>query len=90
MWVDGGRYLPDLLGVRVGEKRDKAGFPAVEVFVEGAARRPRPPDDVGDGRARVAVLGNARLEGVKEALAEVSGDTASAARMAWDHLAAAT
>jgi hypothetical protein len=36
VWVDGGRYLPDLLGVRVGEKRDKAGFPAVEVFVEGA------------------------------------------------------
>jgi hypothetical protein len=34
--VDGGRNPADLFGVRVGEKGDKTGFPAVEVFVEDA------------------------------------------------------
>jgi hypothetical protein len=70
--VDGGGYLPDLLGVRVGEQCDKAGFPAVEVLVKGAPRRPRPPHNVGDRRAWVPVLGNALLQGVEEALAEVA------------------
>jgi hypothetical protein len=72
MRVDGGRYLPDVLGVRAGEKCDEAGFPGVEVFVEGAPRRPRAPHDIGDGRARVADLGNALLKGIKEPLAEVA------------------
>jgi hypothetical protein len=63
--VDSGRYLPDLLGVGVGEKCDKAGFPAVEVFVEGPPRRARPPHDIGDRRAGVAILGDAVLQGIE-------------------------
>ena len=42
------------------------------MFVEGAPRRPGPPDDIGDRRAWVAVLGNALLQRIEETLAEVA------------------
>ena len=53
MRVDGGRDLADLLGVRIGEQRDEAGFLAFEVFVKGP----------GAGReSAIRALGNIGIE----------------------------